>query len=461
MLLNNKYIVKMIISFVLIGSSTFATENDILAAITVKGALIKKAEIAIEGIKEQIVNARSKAHVCGLQQAHKDMLTLQSQHSEDIWQTIIGEKKTYCFKGQTAFDSLAGELFHINDVDEYLMCPQKKHLLSRIDNIWTLAIAAYHKNPMAEFMMTWIMKSQWNEYNTATKENPAPKFFNEHFKNSIETMALHLDNPEVCFILGISKVESPHIGNKYYTTKEEKELFLQGKELQKNRFALLYYCSWDEQFEPLIELAEREQFAPAYIQASEITDDINIKLQLIKKAIKLGYSPAYIDLAAVLIKKYHDKPNNLQKEEIISNLRQASKDGVTNGYISEGIFMTGNIINDPTLDGEQYVAKFTDGDYTKALVIYKKAADLNDLQGHEYMVKTLELQQKYQKKDLRVEIFKVLIEGIRLGSDSCYWRAHTKSYKQICMLLNKLNSVSSNKLYENIINYYNSLSIKS
>ena len=109
----------------------------------------------VSSIKSLIQQAHKKADVDFLKQIHAQSLDLQ--YDQEVWHAVALKQNNYIFKDQTARDSVIGDLFYMYDVDEHVMNSYKDHLLYRNDILWSFIIASYHKNPLAEYFMTWLV----------------------------------------------------------------------------------------------------------------------------------------------------------------------------------------------------------------------------------------------------------------------------------------------------------------
>ena len=343
---------------------------------------INACDINLLATINRLTKSIQKAHkTANTDLLHKDYTALTSLQSDDKdWRAVAQELKSIQWPSQKNWrDVVISHLFYLpilNLFDFYAT----RSTTERRDYLWSLAFAANHNHPLAQYFLAQILQvverrtnvSSPNSQVAETTEKKLSKknralesvvgntpgnfekvrtndskkvtehrvFYDALYKQAFNDLEQRIDHPEARYIVAINYQGCLDSVPTYYEkdTKKQIELHLTGND-PRNQFAALECKRRNPKTYPAptaddyLKLARQLKYSPAYLVAAELTQDESKKIKIYNEAIFMDYLPAYIKLGRFYRLKKDLKEAKKNSEETKKNFETAGKKRFAIGYL--------------------------------------------------------------------------------------------------------------------------------
>ncbi|AIL13798.1 hypothetical protein IM40_10410 (plasmid) [Candidatus Paracaedimonas acanthamoebae] len=387
-----------------------------------KPSPLLKLKKEIESLTRSIEEAYSTASRLDLFQSYKAFRKLR--YPEEVWHTLGQQIKAEQWPSQESWkEIIGGQLFFpASRLHDWQGSPYTEHLLQRSDILHGCIFAASFQHSLGLFYTTHIlwMINRFDDDLKNDRELNKPNFYTRMMQKACCELEQCLDKPDVCYALGQGDILPTSLSDNYIKMNAI-ELYEKGSDLKNQCAALGLKASrrgyTGSPIEAFLALA-RQGYLPAYIEAAEHAQKAKqkeVEKLILEKAIEQDYPLAWIDLAY-----WYDKHG--QKEESLMCLEKAAQAKVSYGFIGLGFKLAGDRLH--RLDMEK-LQKTSSLDLNQACDYFKKAGELHDPHGYEYLTNLkLALSRLSQDKEkalfLKAEALEAAKQGCALGWEMSY-----------------------------------------
>jgi len=359
-------------------------------------------EDALGEIRSKVKSARLNVDPNALKSAAEKFDT--HKYDDSRWK----EQAVVKWPDQSARQAVGSQIFFPPDVEELESSPHTEDQLKRLDYLWQFAIAAKYEDPLGKYYLARKLK----EILVYRVNQEQPEFLDQLYQEAFSIFEKCTDRPHVCSILGYNHCGYDKIPS-YYDCNPQERIRLYGLASAdpRNQFAILK--AQDAKYPEMIEFAKKTNYGPAYIAASELTQDQELKLDALKAAQACGYKPSLVELGF-----YYEDQENVEKA--INFYTKAGEEGVTEGYIQAGKCLVGDVALDKLKDD------LTEEDIQQAITYFTYAGNLHDPSGwyclYKLYSKLISTEKYLTKKEYyKAGLVQAFDNGARLGhEDLCY-----------------------------------------
>ena len=384
-----------------------------------------KLEKEIRSLTIKIEKAYSKASRIDLDQSYKAFKKLN--YPEEVWHTLGQQIKAEQWPPQESWKEIIGGhlFFPASQLHKWQESPYTEHLLQCSHIMYRCMFAASFGHSLGLFYTTntlWMI-NRLDDDLTTDRELNKPNSYTRMMQKACFELEQCLDRPDVCYALGQGSLLSPSLSYDYIKIRSM-ELFEKGSDF-KNKLAALSS-----------KLA-RQGYLPAYIEAAEHakkTRHREVEKSILIEATQQGYPLAWIELAS-----WYD--DHKQEKESLKCLKKAAQAKVSYAFIKLGFKLVGNHFHRLDMEKLQKASPF---ELEKACNYFKKAGELHDPEGYEYLV-DLKLalssfsQDKEKALSLKTEALEAAKQGCALG-----WKM---TYSKLARLLPEDEYLTALKVY--------------
>jgi len=361
---------------------------------------------SIDDIHTIIKIAYSEAEWKKLKNAYD--IFAQLSLSEETWKSYAGQHKIdYRWPSQTTWKEQVGAhlFFHPQALD-WFDCPYRSHLLKRFDIIWGFAINAKLKDPRGKYLLCNTLQ-KIRRHRKYAEVPILTEFFEGYFGKAIQELKSYEDDPDACYLLGRGITEDFFTCiSRYDETLSAHDLFRRHPDHLRNKYHALITASQESTMEDFLMLAQRG-YSRAYSDVIEFLDGIEDtipKENILKEISEKEHDPTLLLDRGYLL---YDEPedNDEAKELQASIFRQVTENyRIATGYIELGILrIEANHLTEETAD------------------FFRKAGEINDPRGWEYLIKFWEEKYKFSKaKTDKNNLSASIKEGMRVGLPYAY-----------------------------------------
>jgi len=318
-------------------------------------------------------------------------------------------------------EKVGSHLFYPSRIDYYLSSQSTRHLAGRRDVLWSLAISACYRNPLAQYHLARRLDELHNEHSPVLR----PDSIQNLYMYALDILEKSPHVPWACYILGQNySSESSKVGLREFNLDRALEFHKEGSKHDSpaghhNRVALLVkktlYSSPEFSVPVKKDYLSIDKYGPAYVHAAYLSKKDKNKQNLLQKAAELGFPHAYLDLGFFY-------ENRGMTKEAWEQYEKAGNAGVTRGYV----LLSHRLIGDLTGRYETSVdlSKVSPEDLKRSVNYLKMAGKDGDVEGWEQLIGLYKRQyEHFKSKEDFEKLLSVLEKAFKMGSSYAYRQA--------------------------------------
>jgi hypothetical protein len=280
-----------------------------------------------QNIKKEIQECLNQGSFQGLNDIYQ-RISNQTEREDRFFEIECKENGIILWPSQATYrEAYLGELFYPRkEIKLFYEHDSNEYLLERMDILWSLAISSSFRNPQALYYLTRGL-----EKHIAKVSSNIPKFISQLYKKSLEDLEKIKGNEDVHFLRASDYAGASSWGG--YNMSYRKALGLYAKspnDLESRLQRLIINNRYVECKEkPTIEdyLALGREYPKAYVEAANLSDSFQEKIQYLTYARDNGYLSAILELGYL-----YDEAGS--QEEALKHYKEYGDLGHPKGYIS-------------------------------------------------------------------------------------------------------------------------------
>ncbi|MGL4426686.1 MAG: hypothetical protein ACRCUQ_02910 [Alphaproteobacteria bacterium] len=308
-------------------------------------------------------------------------------YQESVWETYAkGLNATRWPLQETWKQVVGGHLFFPAWLFDWEHKPYEAYKQRRNDTLWSCAVAAKHKHPLAAFFLSRELET----IRSLSCRDPKP-VERLLFKMAVEGLKQAEKTPEVCYVLGVCYERNPDLTEVTFGEPKDKKTWglknavewLERGNDRRSQFEALEIKSYGKASYPTSPSADdylalaRSGYLSAYVEAASRVQDEAQRRQILEEAVEKGDVRARLQLAADLKKKGFPK-------EARTAYRELGQRGISQGYLELGLTYIGEI-DEPSIFEHR-----TPEDIAQVIQAFTLAGNMGDPRGWEHLVKLYE-----------------------------------------------------------------------